>query len=507
MSSYAHYPQDIRERIALEEAKLQEQIDSLTHPYQEEEGKLFAREIAEGEVESELDRDIKAFERYYPSHTSQKFIEEKSVYEREERLQDLRTFVLHRWQSALSEKITIWREQEIARLRADFDRRIKLWLERVREVEGLIALLGSASSLFSNLRGEVLNTLDMDNLGDEEYYKDIVKNSGLESEILDTTDVDDIENKQYSGQASKSFNSLEGIKKFFGAISNNQGLQKICDLLGKLEREESIKRTKLIKEKTTYTYTHTKPTKAYKEEISGVTLGRDLENLLPQELALLDDEDFSILFDAKYIENTLFCFEKQGYLSYLKEQEIEEEREIEEEESSECKGAMIICVDTSGSMQGNPEFVAKAMTLFLASKAISKKRPCYLINFSDRIECMDFEGGGGIARLNDFLTLSFNGGTDIAPALREGVKKMQESQFEKSDLLLISDGAFGGVSEDLEQDIKEQREKDNRFYLLDIEGISAPKNLFDKHWIFDSSSQEIKTLFEIKEELIFEKKN
>lgn len=484
MSSYTHYPQDIRERIALEEAKLQEQIDSLTHPYQEEEGKLFAREIAEGEVERELDRDIKAFERYYPSHTSQKFIEEKSVYEREERLQDLRTFVLHRWQKALSEKITIWREQEIARLRADFDRRIKLWLERVREVESLITSLGSASSLFPDLRSEVLNTLDMNHLGDEQYYKEIAKN-----------------------HSSSSPNSLDGIKKFFGAISNNQGLQKICDLLGKLEREESIKRTKLIKEKTTYTYTHTKLTKAYKEEISGVTLGRDLENLLPQELALLDDEDFSILFDAKYIENTLFCFEKQGYLSYLKEQEIEEDREIEEEESSECKGAMIICVDTSGSMQGNPEFVAKAMTLFLASKAISKKRPCYLINFSDRIECMDFEGGGGIARLNDFLTLSFNGGTDIAPALREGVKKMQEPQFEKSDLLLISDGAFGGVSEDLEQEIKEQREKDNRFYLLDIGGISAPKNLFDKHWIFDSGSQEIKTLYEIKEELIFEKKS
>lgn len=483
MPSYTQYPQDIRKRIALEEERLQEQIDSLTHPYQEEEGELFSREIAEGGVERELDRDIKAFEKHYPSHTSQNFIEDRSVYEREERLQDLRTFVLHRWKKALGEKITIWREQEIARLRADFDRRIKQWLERVKEVEALISSLGSASSLFPDLRAEALDSLDMSNLGDEQYYKEHIKPN-----------------------AQNKISSLEGIKRFFGAISNNSGLQKICDLLGKLEREESIKRTKLIKEKTTYTYTHTKPTKAYKEEISGVTLGRDLENLLPQELALLEDEELSILFDAKYVENTLFCFEKQGYLSYLREKEVEEEREIEEEESSECKGAMIICVDTSGSMQGNPEFVAKAMTLFLSSRAISKKRPCYLINFSDRIECMDFEGGGGIGKLNEFLTLSFNGGTDIAPALRAGVEKMQEPQFEKSDLLLISDGAFGGVSEDLERTIQEQREKDNRFYLLDIGGISAPKNLFDKHWVFDSNSQKIETLYEIKEELIFDKK-
>lgn len=36
---------------------------------------------------------------------------------------------------------------------------------------------------------------------------------------------------------------------------------------------------------------------------------------MPEELALIDDKDFHILFDLKFTENRLFCFEKQSYES------------------------------------------------------------------------------------------------------------------------------------------------------------------------------------------------
>ena len=114
--------------------------------------------------------------------------------------------------------------------------------------------------------------------------------------------------------------------------------------------------------------------------MSGVTLGRDLANLLPQELAMLKDEnlELELLFNLKYIQNRLFCFEKQGYETIQKEHY----------KMAKNEGAMIICVDISSSMEGNREYLAKAITLYLATKASMQNRACYLINFSTDIETM-----------------------------------------------------------------------------------------------------------------------
>ena len=147
-------------------------------------------------------------------------------------------------------------------------------------------------------------------------------------------------------------------------------------------------------------------------------------------------------------------------------------------------------------MYGNPEYIAKALTLFLATKANSQKRACYLINFSIGIETMELSGKGGMAKLMQFLEMSFGGGTDVAPALKAGLKTMQQDDFKKSDLIVISDGGFGYIPNDLEKQMQIQRQKDNKFYLLDIDGNSGKKTFFDKHWIYNAQTQNINTLYE-----------
>ena len=149
---------------------------------------------------------------------------------------------------------------------------------------------------------------------------------------------------------------------------------------------------------------------------------------------MLEDESLELLFDLKYIQNRLFCFEKQGYHSITQEAQEEIEKEIEtkkQKKREKNEGAIIVCVDTSGSMMGNPEYIAKALTLFLATKANTQKRACYLINFSIGIETMELSGKGGMAKLMQFLEMSFGGGTDVAPALKEGLKTMQQDDFKK----------------------------------------------------------------------------
>ncbi|RDU71879.1 hypothetical protein CQA58_01910 [Helicobacter brantae] len=291
---------------------------------------------------------------------------------------------------------------------------------------------------------------------------------------------------------------MDTIIRLFKEIKDSSSLQKICDLLGELEKKEQEERTKKIMEQRTYTFNEEILSKEYKEEIVGVSLGRDIENLLPQELGMLDDNELEILFYLKFIQNRLFCFEKEGYSSFLREEQIEEEVEQQDEDESQDKGAMIICVDTSGSMMGDPELIAKAATLFLAAKAKKQKRPCFLINFSTEIECMELSKKGGIVELEEFLSKSFNGGTTIAPALKRGIEKMKEPQFEKSDLLVISDGGFGLISDGLRKEVLEQQELDNRFYLLDVSTFASANDLFDKHWRYDPATQEIDTLYDRK---------
>jgi uncharacterized protein with von Willebrand factor type A (vWA) domain len=70
---------------------------------------------------------------------------------------------------------------------------------------------------------------------------------------------------------------------------------------------------------------------------------------------------------------------------------------------------MILCIDTSGSMQGMPETIAKAVALFMASKAREKKRSCYLINFSTGLATLDLAGEWGMDTLMGFLGMSFHG--------------------------------------------------------------------------------------------------
>ena len=146
-------------------------------------------------------------------------------------------------------------------------------------------------------------------------------------------------------------------------------------------------------------------------------------------------------------------------------------------------------------MYGNPEYIAKALTLFLATKANTQKRACYLINFSIGIETMELSGKGGMAKLMQFLEMSFNGGTDVAPALKAGLKTMQQDDFKQSDVIVISDGYFDEISQNLQQQMQDQRHKGNRFYLLDIDDNADEKTFFDTHWVYDTQTQKAQVLY------------
>ena len=97
------------------------------------------------------------------------------------------------------------------------------------------------------------------------------------------------------------------------------------------------------------------------------------------------------------------------------------------------------------------------------------------------------------------LNVLIVGSTDVGKALEKGVEMMSKDEFEKSDLLVISDGDFDELSQKIVGKMDKQREQENRFFLLDITEKSKALDYFDKHFLYDGKN--VKVLGEVASEI------
>ena len=278
-------------------------------------------------------------------------------------------------------------------------------------------------------------------------------------------------------------------------LKKNKEIMELCNLLGKMKKYNK----ELIKEKISRTikYDIKVPDKNSNEEISGIKLGKSIEYLLPNELALLNDSELEELFDLKYVEEKLMLFDYDSYINIEQEKKVEEFIESEKDEE---KGPIIICVDTSGSMSGAPERIAKAIAFCISSKAISENRPCLLINFSTSIKVIEFNKFSSFSDILNFLKKSFNGGTDLIPALKYSLDKMESEKFEKADVLILSDFILNNIGNEILEKINNAKILGNKFYSISIGNLFMDRNLnniFTKQWVYNPDTSNLDLLNEI----------
>lgn len=363
-----------------------------------------------------------------------------------------RKLLLQNWDKTLSEEYSKWELSEIEKYRQEEIKKLENWLELLQQFQDLMQELSFDTGLLFDL-----------------------------------------------SQGNISLNDINQLKKWADYISKNQGVKQLCDMLGKLRNIEKSTKQELINvtthiEETIKDYTS-------KEEIVGIKIGNELEHVLPQELALLRDEETSILFDKKFVESELMCFDLEGTSLQMIEKKEESLKEVNEDEKM---GPIIICVDTSGSMSGSPETIAKAVALYISSRAKKQERDCFLINFSTTIETLDLSSNLGIKQLIDFLSRSFYGGTDVAPAINNAIKKMTEETYKKADLLIISDFIMATLPHDLEQSITEIKKDNNKFYSLSIGNLFLEKRMkaiFDGEWVYNPQNTSITQIRNIVNEI------
>lgn len=187
-------------------------------------------------------------------------------------------------------------------------------------------------------------------------------------------------------------------------------------------------------------------------ETRGIQRSDRMARMLPSEAMLLLYPRLRLLWHARRAERTLLTYEDDDHMSELRQHKalVQQPRPGLQPAPQAIAGPILVCVDTSGSMQGGAESVAKAVVLEAMCTAHAQQRACHVFAFGGENEVLELELGlssSGIARVSNFLGQAFRGGTDICGPLEKVIAKMEEARWQRADLLIASDGEFGATPE------------------------------------------------------------
>ena len=202
----------------------------------------------------------------------------------------------------------------------------------------------------------------------------------------------------------------------------------------------------------------------------GIERTGSIARMLPVEAVMLGHPKLKMLWHARRAEQALLTYRIEGVGVERVPIECEAMERSENRKPRLDRGPILAVVDTSGSMHGLPEQVAKALILETLRTAHAEKRRCCLYSFSGpgQIEEHELElSPEGISCLLEFLALSFGGGSDPTEAITEVLKRLREGEWLKADVLFVSDGEWPAPP-DLVSDVQRIREAGTRFHGIQI---------------------------------------
>lgn len=212
------------------------------------------------------------------------------------------------------------------------------------------------------------------------------------------------------------------------------------------------------------------------EEVDRITIGNDIERVIPSEFLYLAEDATEILFIERYARHQLQQFVSPGCDAVVHKQTAAPH-------PRPVSGPIIVSVDTSSSMEGEPSDMAFAMLHQLLEIARRENRRCYLITFSVRSRAIDLGEPGQWRKIDEFLSQSYTGGTNGELMLRDSIKCLKSENYCMADVLVISDFAFAAPAPDTFASIRREQSSGTRFYGLKIGNINTPyARIFDKIW-------------------------
>ncbi len=183
-------------------------------------------------------------------------------------------------------------------------------------------------------------------------------------------------------------------------------------------------------------------------ELRGIRLSDRIEGMLGSEAAMLMHPVAHKLWRARRAEARLLTYDSEAVLLDLRPDPAAPPRQALAPPQPQAleRGPIILCLDTSGSMRGAPENIAKAVALEAMRTAHREKRGCLLIAFGGPDELIERELSltrDGLDALLWLMGQSFDGGTDVQSPIEQAIERVHEARWSSADLVIVSDGEFG----------------------------------------------------------------
>ncbi len=287
---------------------------------------------------------------------------------------------------------------------------------------------------------------------------------------------------RYNVSEIKHFN-FRTLEIFAYYLEEDPAILEIASLLGRF-----AKISNLIEERVYNTIQleyRWQKTGLWPEEIAGITQSNDLQNMIINEIMYFQHPLLRLFWYKKYIESQLltlqFVSNERTPFETIKPKLVQIPVPLE-------KGPFIVCIDTSNSMQGIAEMIAKAITLAIVKIALRENRPCYLINFSNVYDIYDLNNKkDALPQMLKFLSKRFTSSTNIQPALNHALNVLDYNEYFNADVLVISDFAAARPLKASLEKIAELKARRNRFNAICIGNIynKAFKPLFNNFWLYN----------------------
>ena len=263
--------------------------------------------------------------------------------------------------------------------------------------------------------------------------------------------------RNWAAQAGKE--DWMTIKETENVLFRYPQLQEIIRMMGREKAADAEEKDCTVNRDIPILLAHSKS----KEEVDGIRTGDDLNAMLPTEAVWLSDASTEHLFYYKFASKQLQLFSSKP--PSVKEEKTEREKKTEPRLQ---EGPMIICIDTSGSMEGRPERIAKSLTMQILQAAKRKGRKCMLITFSVRANMLEMTEPKHWQKVRDFMKKVFTGGTDGEDMLYDVLEALDSENWSMADVLVISDFQFFLPTGTTQARIVKEQQKGTRFYGLQI---------------------------------------
>lgn len=194
--------------------------------------------------------------------------------------------------------------------------------------------------------------------------------------------------------------------------------------------------------------------RASKSDISGITVGDDLNSLLPSEIAVLSDKRTQDVFYKNYAEKRLQVFASASSGEQKKQRQ---------------DGPVIICLDTSSSMNGEPARIARMLTIAVSIYAMRRRRKVMVVKYSNSHSIETFtKRRADRPRLMKFLQWTGVGGNSENRMFEDIFENVlpQEPKFDAADILCISDFGWETLNTKVTELIAKAKSDGMKFYGL-----------------------------------------